>query len=607
MLQGNRKLDVAAAPSSEEALDPLAEVFHRALMEAVRDAVAAVDPQGVVLFANGKAREALGTAPGGDLKGLPSPLAVSIQRICRKGEGRADVPLRTEKGSWTARLEAVLWQGALAGVLCVLEDTSELERVRRRLLSSQELSRELDAIIESSHDGLWICDAQANVLRINPASERINNIRARDVTGRNMRDLVAEGFIDRSATVEVIRQGKVVNLLQRTREGRKLMITGSPVFDADKRLIRVVVNERDVTEIDALYEELREQEAMNDQFRHHLLEMQLAELESRRIIARSPSMVNVLRQALKVSAVESTVLVLGESGVGKGMIAELIHKYSARFRQPMITLDCGTVPETLVESELFGYEKGAFTGASARGKPGYFELADGGILFLDEIAELPLSSQVKLLRFLEKGEIKRVGGTERRKVDVRVLAATNRDLEAMVKEGLFRRDLYYRLNVIPVRIPPLRERREAILPLIHHYADHFSRKLGVPRRWRFTSEASEALLSYAYPGNVRELMNLCERLVVMTEGDRVDVEDLPRDVARAWRGEDASLGAWREGLTLGEVLESVEREALREALLRHGSQWGAARALGINQSTVARKLRKHGLKSGGPSRLCEDA
>ncbi len=456
----------------------------------------------------------------------------------------------------------------------------------------QELTRVQDAIIDSLSDGLWICDGEANVLRINPASERLNAVEARQVVGRNMRDLMAEGVFDKSATLEVIRTRGPVDMLQ-TRQGRKLVLTGTPVFDEGGRLIRVVVYERDVTELDALHQQLEQQEAIRDGFRHQMLEQQLEEVELRRVIAKSPCMQKALRQAIKVSAVDSTVLILGESGVGKGLIADLVHKYSSRAGKPLVKINCGAIPESLVEAELFGYDKGAFTGAQAKGKPGYFELADGGILFLDEIAELPLSSQVKLLRFLEDGRVMRVGGTHSRKLDVRMLAATHRDLQGMVDRGAFRLDLFYRLSVIPLHVPPLRERTECILPMLRHYVDHFGERLGVRRR--FSRAASEALLAYPWPGNVRELMNLCERLVVMSDVELIDLADLPRDVVgRSGKGGAAPAG-WPEEFTLDQAVESTERAMLLAARERHGNQTSMARALGVDQSTVARKLKKYGI------------
>ena len=255
------------------------------------------------------------------------------------------------------------------------------------MLSYQELNRELDAIIASSDDGLWISDANGTILRINAASERLNMVRAADVVGRNIKELVDEGYIDISVTLKVLKTRQRENVLQQTRSGRKLMLTGNPVFNSKGDLIRVVTNERDITEIDALREKLETQLEKNDRIQRHMQEMQIAELTSGQIIARSTNIVRAFGQARKVSQVDSTVLIQGESGSGKGVIANLIHKYSERADRPMIHVNCGAIPESLVESELFGYEKGAFTGATDQGKPGYFELADGGILFLDEVAE----------------------------------------------------------------------------------------------------------------------------------------------------------------------------------------------------------------------------
>ncbi len=510
-----------------------------------------------------------------------------------RGEPPGDqVPLRREGSSLLGRLAPLLGPGGTGGTLCVLVDGAERDEVLRRMRAGEELAREQDAIINSMSDGLWVCDGEANVLGINPASARLNDIAPEAVVGRNMRDLVAEGIFDRSVTLEVIRTGKPVHMLQ-SRRGRKLVLTGTPVRDDGGRLIRVVVNERDVTEIESLQRDLEEQEAIKDRFRGELLEQQIEKVESRRIIAKSPAMQRALRQAIKVAGAESTVLILGESGVGKGLFADLIHKYSPRAQRPLVKVNCGAIPDSLVEAELFGYEKGAFTGAQAKGKAGYFEAAEGGTLFLDEIAELPLSSQVKLLRFLEDRRITRVGATASREVDVRVLAATHRDLQEMVDTGLFRLDLFYRLNVIPLSIPPLRERRECLLPILRHYVDHYAARLGARRR--LSRAATDALMAYGWPGNVRELMNLCERLVVMSDTEVIDTGDLPPNVAAAAGDASAAPAAWDEELGLDEALERTERVLLLRARQRFGSQAEMAKALGVNQSTVARKLKRYGI------------
>ncbi len=577
---------------AENGLD--AAALANALVFGPRRGVAIAATDGIVQFAGGKGAEALGLAPGNPLVGSVPELAADLERILR-GEPPGDqTAVRRGEASMLARLSAIRGSGGVLGVLCVIVDGAERDEVLRRMRASEEMAREHAAVIDGMCDGLWVSDGDANVLRINPASARLNAVQPEQVVGRNMKDLVAEGFLDRSATLEVLRTGKPVNLLQ-TRRGRKLVVTGTPVRNEAGRLIRVVVNERDVTEIESLQRNLEEQEAMKDRFRGEIVEMQIEKAESHRVVARSPSMQKALRQAIKVSGSDSTVLLLGESGVGKGLFADLVHRYSPRKDRPLVKVNCGAIPDSLVEAELFGYEKGAFTGAQERGKAGYFEAAEGGTLFLDEIAELPLSSQVKLLRFLEDRRITRVGATQSREVDVRVLAATHRDLQEMVESGAFRLDLYYRLNVIPLTIPPLRERAECLLPMLRHYVEVFAQRIGARRR--LSRAATDLLLAYRWPGNVRELMNVCERLVVMSDSEVIDLADLPPHLLGDASSAPAAPAAagWDGETTLEEALLRTERTVLLRARERFGSQTEMAKALGVNQSTIARKLRRHGL------------
>ena len=457
----------------------------------------------------------------------------------------------------------------------------------------QELTRELDAIIDSSSDGLFVCDASGRILRVNPASARINNATPEQLEGRNYLDVANEGLVLLpSAALEAIKAKAQVSLLQQSRTGRKLISTATPVFNDQQQLIRVVVSERDITEIERLKRDLEDQQELGNQFRRQLSQLQREQLNGRDVIAESPLMVATLKQARRLSQVDSTVLLLGESGVGKGLIADLIHVGSHRAQQPMIKLNCGAIPESLIEAELFGYERGAFTGAVAN-KPGQLELADKGTVFLDEIAELPLSAQVKLLRFLEDGRLTRLGATKERQVDVRLVAATNRDLRQRVDSGLFRADLYYRLSVIPVQIPPLRQRHECIVPLLNSYLHYFSERVGVRRQ--LTPAALDLLCAYAWPGNVRELMNLCERLVVMSEGPLIDVNHLPAVVLNSSVVNSDIATPWPAAMSMAQILTSVEREVLYLAHKRYGRQCRIAERLGMSQPTVARKLRYYGI------------
>ncbi|SFM89767.1 sigma-54 interaction domain-containing protein [Thermodesulforhabdus norvegica] len=566
------------------------------LPDPVHEAWFLVDGEGRIVLSNKCAEKSFGLQKNALLVTLYPDLWQPVQAVIIGKTGHSVCSVRIGGRDYVLRVRA--YRGGLShrGALCSLEEKGRFEAIVEELFHFRRTTAELETIINSSHDGLWICDADAKVVRINPASERINGIKAEDVVGRSMKELVEEGFVNKSATLEVLRTGKVVHLLQETRTGRKLIVTGTPVFDDNGNIVRVVVTERDITEIEELHRELLEREALKNEYLEQILKLQLEEMMSHQIIARSPAMLKVLDQAVRAARVDSTVLLLGESGVGKGLIAELIHKYSHRAYAPFMKINCAALPDSLVESELFGYEAGAFTGARKSGKPGLLEVAHGGTVLLDEVGELSQETQAKLLHFLEDGRFTRVGGTKRRSVNVRIIAATNRPLDDLVRCGKFRQDLYYRLNVIPIRVPPLRERTEDILPLLDHYIRHFSRSMGAEKR--LSPSVLRILVRYDYPGNVRELMNLCERLVAMSYGDVIGPEDLPEELGEMEKERRPSVdnpidGAVEKGFR--EIIEEFEERIFKEMLSRYRTQQKIAEVLKINQSTVARKLKKYGL------------
>jgi DNA-binding NtrC family response regulator len=306
---------------------------------------------------------------------------------------------------------------------------------------------------------------------------------------------------------------------------------------------------------------------------------------SGRIMGRSATFLKVMQMVSRIAPTKTTVLLTGESGVGKELVAEAIHHQSPRRDQPLVKLNCGALPEGLIESELFGHEKGAFTGAIQQRK-GRFELADTGTIFLDEISEIPPTTQVKLLRVLQEGEFERVGGTQTLKTDVRVVAATNEDLETAVAEGSFRKDLYYRLNVIHLAIPPLRDRQEDIPLLALHFLDKFCMEndrapMGI------TPEAMAALRSHYWPGNVRELQNVVERAVALCQGNMVELEDLPDEVRR-YSPEDDQIT-----VPIGASMEEIERRAITQTLKKtQGDKELTARLLGIGLATLYRRLKE---------------
>jgi TyrR family helix-turn-helix protein len=564
-------------------------LFAETLLETSRSGCALLDQNGAVLYANHLAQKELGILLGSKLVEFAPELVQRVKRLQAGGEDPGGGVLRRAKAAYLARLSVAGCGNAVVGTLCVFIRMTLSEIATREMRVYEELVRYQDDLLNSLSEGLWICDRHENLIYINPGAERINYLKAGEVVGRNLGDLLKEGVFDRSVMLEVFRTKAPVSFLQ-TRKGRKVALTGIPVIDDGGEIVRVVVSEKEIADLEALRRAFDEQVAISDRVRDHMVEMQLDKVESSQMIAKSPSVQQALGQAIKVAGFDSTVLMLGESGVGKELFANVIYKNSPRAGKPFVKINCGAIPESLIEAELFGYDKGAFTGAQVKGKPGYLELANGGVLFLDEVAELTHSAQVKLLRFLEDGQVTRVGATQSQKLNVRILAATHRNLKEMVEAGAFRLDLFYRLNVIPIHIPPLRERTDCILPLLRHFVDLFDARAGVHHR--FSRDAIEALMAYQWPGNVRELANLCERVVVMSQSELIGLADLPGEIAG---GKVALRSISPMDLTLGQVVDNTERAVLAEMLQRHHTQAKMAKVLGISQSSVARKLKKYGI------------
>ncbi|NLJ26616.1 MAG: sigma-54-dependent Fis family transcriptional regulator [Deltaproteobacteria bacterium] len=335
-------------------------------------------------------------------------------------------------------------------------------------------------------------------------------------------------------------------------------------------------------------EEMMLLRAENDLLRSQLKERYCFD----KIIGKSEPMQAIYRMIERVARTDSTILITGESGTGKELIANAVHYNSERKDKPFIPINCGAIPEELLESELFGHEKGSFTGAY-REHLGRFELAHQGTIFLDEIGEMSPKLQVKLLRFLQEKKFERVGGARTIQVDTRIVAATNKDLEKMVSAGSFREDLFYRLNVIPIRVPPLRERIEDIPLLIQHFLKQHSQKKDIPLK-RISKAALSAMQAYSWPGNVRELENAIERLVILTEGDEIQMEDLPQRMAQMQaKPSFSTIGIEGGGIDLKGTLEELENSLILEALKKAGGVKNqAAKLLGLNRTTLIEKMKK---------------
>jgi len=320
---------------------------------------------------------------------------------------------------------------------------------------------------------------------------------------------------------------------------------------------------------------------------HELEQLRSKDNHDNQFVYNSPIMQNVADLALKVSNVDTTIMITGESGVGKEVLANFIHSHSHRKDKPFVKINCSAIPPQLLESELFGYEKGAFTGAGKSGKPGIFELANTGTLFLDEIGEIPLDIQVKLLRVMQENEFMRVGGTKTIKVDIRVIAATNRDLAQEVQKGTFRKDLFYRLNVVPLNIPPLRSRPDDILPLTMHFLDQFNKKHQKCKT--ICAEVLEAFQNHPWEGNIRELQNMVERLVILSDQDTIGLQDLPPVFTPSIGMPHITISSI---MPLKDAVALVENQLIEMARKQYKTTKGIAQALGVDQSTISRKMNR---------------
>jgi transcriptional regulator with PAS, ATPase and Fis domain len=385
----------------------------------------------------------------------------------------------------------------------------------------------------------------------------------------------------------------MMQYLPKTR--KYILVTATPSFDEEGNPYLVVLNERDLTHLGNMREQLEKARQLTEKAKEEIAGYKMLELQPREIVAASQKMRQVLRTAHKLGTMGvSDILISGESGTGKGVVAKFIHRAVNRVRKPFLQINCAALPENLLEAELFGYEKGAFTGAKDSGKVGLFELAHGGILFLDEIGDIPLSLQAKLLKYLDDHEVMRLGAVKSSKVDCMIVAATNQDLEALVEEKKFRDDLYYRLNSFRIEVPPLRERPEDIFELVRKSLSKYNKLYGLNRK--ISQRGFEAIRSYPFPGNVRELKNLIRMTVIMSERDVLDrsIEESINQAMKSTQDIDIAPNSGR-GINLHEELIKAEKEILRKAVNRSKTTRELADLLGVSQPTAFRKMRRHQL------------
>ncbi|MGE5373315.1 MAG: sigma 54-interacting transcriptional regulator [Solirubrobacterales bacterium] len=562
----------------------------QAIGNAMHNPLVSIDAQGNIRSFNKALEKILGRTArniqGRNIKEIFKN--TGLLEILETGEARSTQKIVVGDRVFISNRSPIIKNGQIVGAVAVMQDVSELETISQELESTKRLASELDAIIESSFDGLYVTDGEGTTLRVNQGFCRITGVPKEECIGRNMAELVETGVYSRSGSLLAIEKRERVTITLQARTGKWVLVTSNPIFDEAGNIVLVVTNVRDVTELSDLQRKLEQAEGLSQFYRTKLEQLTLS--STRKVVARSGKMQDLLQLAVRLAAVDSTVFIQGESGVGKEMIADIIHANSERRDGPFIKVNCGAIPENLLESELFGYEPGAFTGASKTGKPGLFELAGGGTIFLDEIAELPMNLQVKLLRVLQERQLTRVGGTKPINIDIRILAGTNQDLTEMIKTKQFRMDLFYRLNVVPIQVPPLRERREDIPALILHFLDLFNQRYHMNKR--VSPEVIDSLMRYDWPGNVRELENLIERMMVTSVENVIDAGELPAYLQTI----PAAAAAEPEIMPLKDAMDSLEHQILKAAFARYDSTYQIAKALKVNQSTIVRKAAKYGIK-----------
>jgi PAS domain S-box-containing protein/TyrR family helix-turn-helix protein len=568
------------------------------IFNATSNGLIATDTKGRIITVNEEACKIIGldrvSVEGENITDLLPLTGYQVSKCLSTGEPQLGRHIRGKRVRLVSNVNPIRRNGEVRGAVCCFQEMHQFEESARQLESYKQMNNQLKAIFKTVSDGIWVCDNTGTVIDINQASEKLNGVKAEDIIGKRVKDLIADDFFDKSVTLEVMETKRQISLIQYQKKTKKfLLITGTPDIDDDGNINLIVLTERDMTQLNEIREQLEQSRMETERVKDELLELNMRELKEHQIIVGKGKMRETLQVALKLSRIDaSNILILGESGTGKGLLAKFIHQNSKRSNKPFIQINCAALPENLLEAELFGYERGAFTGANERGKIGLFELAHEGTLFLDEIGDLPLQVQAKLLKYLDDHEIMRLGSTVTRKTECKIIAATNRDLKRLSDGGRFRRDLFYRLNTFTLHIPALRERADCIFELVNHYLDKYNQEYGQDRR--MSPRVLDTLQSYYFPGNVRELQNLVKKAVVMSESKMLDdfiINSI--DVGSKTFKEKGKLSEKRQ--TLFEKLSEVEKKILEEASKSFRSTREIASHLGVSQPTIVRKLKKYGI------------
>ena len=467
-------------------------------------------------------------------------------------------------------------------------------------------------ILEESHDEICVSDKDGVMLFCNKSFEENYGISKDDMIGKGVEYLQENGYATKSPIPKVILTKKKFTIEQKTHTGKTLIITAIPIFDSNGDIEYIMENVRDITELNEIKHELESKEKEVLKYKSEVETLYKSTLRYEdEVICGGPIMEPIITTAKRIANANVNVMILGESGTGKSSIARYIHRISKRAKKPFITINCTTIPSHLLESELFGYKAGAFTGANSKGKVGLVELADGGTLFLDEIGDIPLDLQAKFLQLIQERTFIPVGGVKPKKVNIRIISATNADIMAKVKDKSFREDLYYRLNVIEIKLPPLRKRGENLIKMIRYYFKRYCKEFGVPDK-TISREAVNVLSKYSFPGNIRELQNIMQKIVLTSPGDCINASDLPyiidfkseiknptkdKDVGRNDNlnnmANSIKYNSDNDELNFDDIMNEFEKIIISDYYSKYKSTYKIAEKLGISQSKASRLVRKH--------------
>ena len=564
------------------------------VLEAMQAGVVAVDREGRTTLVNAAAAGMLEQTRE-QLVGRPAPEVlpgIPLLEVVAKGEMVLGQPFQLLSGRRVVvNTTPVKLGDQVVGAIAVLEDMTQLETVAQELDSTRRLQETLQTVLDIAYDGLVVADEQGTVIMVNQAMADFLGKEKEEILGRPCAEV-----LDDSRLYDVLRGGPPEHGQVQTIKGKRLVVSRLPIV-REGRVVGAVekILFRNLEELRRLARRLDLLEGKVAYYQGELDRVGGARWTLDDIVSQSPSMARVKAEAERVAQGSATVLILGESGTGKELLAHAIHNLSLRRQGPFVKVNCAAVPEDLLESEFFGYAEGAFTGARKGGKPGKFELATGGTIFLDEVGDMSPALQAKILHVLQDREIVRVGGTRPLPVDVRVIAASNRDLKAMVGQGRFREDLYYRLNVVCLYIPPLRERPEDILPLARHFLAKYGRLAGSGPR-DISPAAARAMQEYPWPGNVRELENAVERAINMETGPVLEVAHLPEAVFSRTAPDGRAATTAPAEPVIRRLMQEAEYQAIAKALERTGgNKAAAARLLGLSRSRLYEKMKRCGL------------